>query len=102
MIETGRGTYGGYTATVSSGDGDFLSEDTLWDFKVSKSKPTSQHTLQLLMYWIMGQHSGQDKFKNITRLGIFNPRLNTVYLLNMEDVSPEIIATVEKEVICYE
>lgn len=102
MIETGRGTYGGYTATVSSGDGDFLTEDILWDFKVSKSKPTSQHTLQLLMYWIMGQHSGQDKFKNITRLGIFNPRLNTVYLLNMEDVSPEIIATVEKDVICYE
>ena len=102
MIKTGKGSYGGYTAVVSSGDGDFLTEDTLWDFKVTKAKPTNKHTLQLLMYWIMGQHSGQEKFKGITRLGIFNPRLNTVYLLNMKDVPEEIIKAVEKEVICYE
>lgn len=102
MIKTGKGTYGGYTATVNSGDGDFLTADTLWDFKVSKSKPTNKHTLQLLMYWIMGQHSGQEFYKSITKLGIFNPRLNTVYLLDIKNISDEIIETVEKEVICYE
>ena len=102
MIKNGKGTYGGYTATVNSGDGDFLTADTLWDFKVSKSKPTNKHTLQLLMYWIMGQHSGQEIYKSITKLGIFNPRLNTVYLLDMKNISDEIIQTVEKEVICYE
>lgn len=53
----------GYTKTVDTGDGDYLTADTLWDFKVSKSKPTNKHTLQLLMYWIMGQHSGQDTYK---------------------------------------
>ena len=31
----------GYTETVNSGDGDYLTADTLWDFKVSKSKPTN-------------------------------------------------------------
>lgn len=46
---------GGYTDIVSSGDGDFLTKDTLWDFKVSKDKPKSAHTLQLLMYYIMGK-----------------------------------------------
>ena len=101
MIKTGKGVYGGYTATVDSGDGDFLTADTLWDFKVSKSKPTNKHTLQLLMYWIMGQHSGQAIFKDITKLGMFNPRLNTVYLLDMSKVSEDIIKTVEAEVICY-
>lgn len=101
MIKTGKGTYGGYTVTVDSGDGDFLTADTLWDFKVSKSKPTNKHTLQLLMYWIMGQHSGQDVFKDITKLGIFNPRLNTVYLLDMSKVSADTIKTVEDEIICY-
>lgn len=101
MIRSGKGTYGGYTATVDSGDGDFLSKDTLWDFKVSKSKPTSKNTLQLLMYWIMGQHSGQAVFKDITKLGIFNPRLNAAFLLNMSKVSAETIKTVEEEVICY-
>lgn len=102
MIKSGKGTYGGYTATVSSGDGDFLTADTLWDFKVSKSKPTSKHTLQLLMYWIMGQHSGQEIYKKIAKLGIFNPRLNMVYLLDMKNVSDETIKVVESEVICYE
>lgn len=91
----------GYTETVSSGDGDFLTTDTLWDFKVTKSKPTSKHTLQLLMYWIMGQHSGKDEYKNISKLGIFNPRLNFVYLFDMSNVSDEIITDIEKNVICY-
>ena len=27
---------GGYTGYVATGDGDFLTNDTLWDFKVSK------------------------------------------------------------------
>ncbi len=91
----------GYSSTVTSGDGDYLTADTLWDFKVSKSKPTSKHTLQLLMYWTMGQHSGQDIFKDIIRLGIFNPRLNIVYTLELKDISPNIIEKIEKSVICY-
>lgn len=101
MITTGKGSCGGYTATVSSGDGDFLTKDTLWDFKVSKSKPTNKHTLQLLMYWIMGQHSGQNVFKKIDKLGIFNPRLNTVYILDINKLSKETIRIVENEIICY-
>ena len=91
----------GYTDTVDSGDGDFLTNDTLWDFKVSKSKPTSKYTLQLLMYWIMGQHSGKAEFKDITKLGIYNPRLNTVYTTNIADIPPETINAVETDVICY-
>ena len=91
----------GYTNIVNTGDGDFLTEDTLWDFKVSKSKPTSKHTLQLLMYWIMGQHSGQDIFKTITRIGIYNPRLNCAYTLDVDRISDEVIKEVEEKVIGY-
>ena len=91
----------GYTRTVDSGDGDFLTQDTLWDFKVSKSKPTNKHTLQLLMYWIMGQHSGKSEFKNITNIGIFNPRLNTAYTFPISKVELATIETIETEVICY-
>lgn len=97
-----KGSYGGYTATVSSGDGDFLTKDTLWDFKVTRDKPSSRDRLQVLMYWIMGKHSGQEIYKNINKIGIYNPRHNLVYLLDMETVSPEIIEIVEREVICYE
>lgn len=91
----------GYTDTVNSGDGDYLTVNTLWDFKVSKSKPTNKHTLQLLMYWIMGQHSGQEIYKNIDKIGIFNPRLNIVYTLELTNISSEIINEIEKNVICY-
>lgn len=91
----------GYTETVHSGEGDYLTADTLWDFKVSKRKPTSKHTLQLLMYWIMGQHSGQKIYETIQNLGIFNPRLNEVYLLDINTVPKDVITEVERDVICY-
>lgn len=91
----------GYSKTVTGGDGDYLTADTLWDLKVSRRRPTIQHTLQLLMYWIMGQHSGQEIYKNINRLGIFNPRLNEVYLLDVAAISKDVIAAVERDVICY-
>lgn len=91
----------GYTRTVSSGDGDYLTADTLWDFKVSKYKPTNKYTLQLLMYWIMGKHSGQKVYENITNLGIFNPRLNEVYLFDTNNISDEVIMEVERDIIGY-
>ena len=92
---------GGYTKVVDSGDGDYLTEDTMWDFKVTKNKVTSKHTLQLLMYWIMGKHSKQKIFKNINIIGIFNPRLNVVYTYEMNKFSKEYIKDIEKNIICY-
>lgn len=92
---------GGYTDIVSSGDGDFLTKDTLWDFKVSKDKPKSAHTLQLLMYYIMGKRSINKEFETVKNIGIFNPRLNVVYSLEINRIPQEIIDTVSKEVIGY-
>lgn len=101
MILTDKGTYGGYTATVGKGDGDILTKDTIWDLKVLKKKPNSNNTLQLLMYWIMGKHSEQPCFKEVTKVGMFNPRYNTAYLLEISKISVEIIEIVERDVICY-
>ena len=92
---------GGYTEIVSSGDGDYLSQDTLWDLKVSKEAPKNKYTLQLLMYYIMGCHSIHKEFQKIKRLGIFNPRLNKVYLLDIANISDEIVREVSSEVIGY-
>lgn len=92
---------GGYTELVSFGDGDFLTEDTLWEFKVSKNAPISRYTLQLLIYYIMGCHSVHPEFKNVHKLGIFNPRLNTVYTLDVSSINPEIISEVSTVVIGY-
>ena len=71
------------------------------DFKTSKNAPTSKHTLQLLMYYLMGKHSGIDIFKSITRIGFFNPRLNIAYVLDVKDVPDAILKAVEQDVIGY-
>lgn len=92
---------GAYTDTIHTGDGDFLTTDTLWDFKVSVSAPKSAHTLQLLVYYLMGQRSTHPEFQPIAHIGIFNPRLNAVYRLALSEVPAETIADVEQSVIGY-
>lgn len=101
IVKDGFTFEGGYTPSINTGDGDFLTENTLWDFKVSKSAPTSKHTLQLLIYYLMGVHSIHSEFKQIENLGLFNPRLNKVYLLSISTISNEIINEVNTTVIGY-
>lgn len=92
---------GGYSAAVNAGDGDYVTKDTLWDFKVSKTSPTAKHTLQILMYYVMGLHSVHSYFKDLKHLGFFNPRLNTVYICNISAIAKETIEEIENNVICY-
>lgn len=103
IIKDGFTFEGGYTELVSTGDGDFLTESTLWDFKVSVKAPTNAHTLQLFMYYLMGIHSVyKNDFEKIENLGIFNPRLNRVYLFEISKISSEIMEEVSREVIGYQ
>ena len=94
---------GGYTTVISSGDGDYLTKDTLWDIKAVRnmSNRGKEYTLQLLIYYIMGMHSIHPEFQTIKRLGIFNPRLNTIYLLDINTISEDIIKEVSTSVIGY-
>ena len=92
---------GGYTTMVNAGDGDYLTEDTLWEFKVMQSSPTSKHTLQLMMYYIMGKHSHYLHFYNVNKIGIFNPRLNVVYIREITWSDTELIKEIENVVIGY-
>lgn len=101
LVKDGFTFEGGYTDIISSGDGDYLTADTLWDFKVSKDDPTSKHTLQLLVYYLMGCHSKYPEFRNIKKLGIFNPRKNQAYIIDISSIPQEIIDEVSREVIGY-
>lgn len=92
---------GGYTTIIAKGDGDYLTSDTVWDFKVSKYSSNTSHTLQLLIYWRMGLHSVHQEFKNVKYLGIFNPRTNIVQRISVDRISPELIEKVEFEIIGY-
>lgn len=91
----------GYTSIVDKGDGDFLTESVLWDFKVSKYEPRKESTLQILMYYLMGKRSIHTEFQSIEQLGLFNPRLNKVYLIKVSDIPKETILEVEQSVIGF-
>lgn len=92
---------GGYTNIISKGDGDYLTKDTLWDFKVSKYDPKPNHTLQLLVYYIMGTNSTHTEFYRIKKLGIYNPRMNKAYTIDIASVPDNVIEEVSTNVIGY-
>lgn len=97
-----------YTNLICAGDGDFLTKDTMWDLKVSKFDlnkcvKANEWTLQLLIYYLLGCHSVDEypEFGHIEKLGIYNPRLNEVYMANISDIPKTVIHEVETEVIGY-
>lgn len=92
---------GGYSEIVSTGDGDYVTDDTIWDLKVSKKSPQTKHTLQLLMYYIMGKKSIHKEYNSVRYIGIYNPRLNISYKLDIAHLDKNIIEDVSKNVICY-
>ena len=103
-VTAGRFTFpGAYTDLIQAGDGDFLTENTIWDFKVSVKPPTSAHTLQLLIYYLMGRRSDTSAlFDPIQYLGVFNPRFDTVYRVALDNIPTGILEEVSRNVIGYE
>lgn len=90
---------GGYTNVVTNADADYLTKNTIWDMKVSVKSPKKEHTLQLILYYLLAKRSGQERFKEIDSLGIFNPRLNTSYSLNVDEVDPEVLEEISTNVL---
>lgn len=101
IIKDGFGFEGAYTKNIDAGDGDFLTKDTLWDFKVSSSAIKSGHALQLLIYYIMGKHSVHKEFDGIKNLGVFNPRLNCIFIKEVDQIPVETIQIVSRDIIGY-
>ncbi|MEB4613271.1 hypothetical protein [Leucobacter sp. M11] len=93
---------GGYNVLFDSGDGEFLTRDILWSFRASASKPSMDHLLHLMMYYLMGKQSGLPRFATQTHVGVFNPRMNAVYRLAVDEVPAEVLEIVRRDVIGYE
>lgn len=93
---------GGYTGLVSKGDGDYLTQEMLIDFKVSKEAFSPQWSLQVLMYYLLGIHSIHPEFQRINKLCIYNPYINRSYICNIDSISDEIKYDVSHYGIGYE
>lgn len=91
-----------YTSLIQAGDGDLITEDGLWDIKVSKPEPKPKDTLQILIYWLMGRRSIHPQFQNVTRLGIINPRLGKIWTIQTDTIPTGVIKEVSTKVIGYD
>lgn len=78
---------------------DYITKDTLWDLKVLRNEISSTYTLQVLTYLLMGQRSYNPVFNGIHQVGIYNPRLNKAYTLDIRTISDDIIHAIEKDII---
>lgn len=101
MTKDGFTFEGGYTDIVSTGDGDFLTEHTMWDLKVLRGNINAKHTLQIVMYYLMGKASGKEEFQFIKNVGFYNPRQNNVYVLAIQDIDPETLDLIRYDIIGY-
>ncbi|MBC9944059.1 hypothetical protein ICL81_05955 [Leucobacter sp. cx-328] len=93
------GGRGGYNIFFGDGDGEFLIEDTLWSFDASASRPNKDHLLQLLVHHLMGKQSGLPQFTTQTHIGVFNPRLNTMYRLTVDEIPDDVIEIVRRDIM---
>lgn len=92
---------GGYSDTVVAGDGDWLTKHTLYDLKVLRGEANSKHTLQLLMYWIMGMNSQHKEYQDIKEIALINPRKDITYHKKVSEIDESIIEDVKRDVIGY-
>lgn len=80
------------------GDGDFLSDDYVLDFKTISGNLLSKMTLQILLYYVLGLEEGKyDEFSKVKKLLFFNPRKNIMYTCSISDIS-DAIETMKKRI----
>lgn len=80
------------------GDGDFLNSLYLMDFKTISGHITSNMTLQLLSYYILGlQENKYKEFQTIKQLVIYNPRKDILYVCDIKDIH-DIVMTMQKRI----
>ena len=92
-----------YNGLIVAGEGDYITKDALVDFKTIRKKPNTIHTLQLLVYYLMGQRCvRKDLFKDIKKLVIFNPRKNCEYAIDLIDIPQDDMDAVALDVIGYD
>lgn len=99
VVDVGITFEGGYGGNIDSGDADLMTEDTLWDLKTSKDKPGPSDTLQLAVYYLLMLRSSKEEFKKVRRLGVFNPRLNKSWTIDVLDIDESVMDLVQTEIM---
>ncbi|MBQ9000457.1 MAG: DEAD/DEAH box helicase family protein, partial [Eggerthellaceae bacterium] len=102
VVDAGITFEGGYGDVLDSGDADLLTEDTLWDLKTSKDKPSPADTLQLAVYYLLSLRSSKEEFKPIRKLGFYNPRLNKSWTIDVLDLDEDVLDQIQTDILGFE
>ena len=87
---------------VTGGSGDFMTVDGLWDMKTSRYAPSPVHTLQVLTYWRLGLRSVHaDRYRRVRWLGIWNPRLDAAWMVDVNRIGADVTSIVDRDVIGF-
>lgn len=88
-----------YKGDTIYGDYDYLTEDSIIDMKILSKKITNKHTLQIILYWIIGMKSDKKHFSNVKHLQFYDPRLNVEYQFDLDDLTPQLLKPILEEVL---
>lgn len=50
----------------------------------------------------MGLHSTHQAYRTISKLGIYNPRLNTAWTIKTSQIDPHLALGIERDIIGYQ
>lgn len=90
-----------YTKNISTGKIDFLTNDTIWNYKISDRKYDKNDILKIIIYYLMLKHSDSKLYNEIKKVGIFNPKRNEAYVLEIKNIPKEFLDNIENDVIGY-
>lgn len=99
IVDVGERLFVKYKDDTIYGDYDYLIEDSLIDMKVLSKKITNKHTLQNILYWIIGMKSDEKYFSNVKHLKFYDPRLNVEYQFDLDDLTPQLLKPILEEVV---
>ena len=81
------------------GDGDILTETEIWDIKTSRQQLSLADKIQVLLYWYIGLNTKGLDFSKISTLGIYNPRMNYSWKLEISQIPEDLIDDLHS--ICF-
>ncbi|GCE63871.1 hypothetical protein [Candidatus Mycoplasma haematohominis] len=86
-------------------DRHFVAGDTFWHIKAFRPGEglNKVETLELLVFYLFGLRSDKNKelFKDIKKLGIFDARTNTTFVINVSDIPKSAIDEASQKVIGF-
>ena len=80
--------------------GTFIAGDAMWILDTAATAPGKKDTLRLLVHYLLGRSSSPE-FAGVRRIGIYNPRLDTAYSIDVAEIPRKALKSVDHDYVGY-